>query len=66
MADTDTSTLVYKHYSQETASNLSTINTSFLNAFASPFTKIETEMLHTCIYFFPYGFNKIFMASNEY
>ena len=64
MADTDTGTLVYKHYSPETASNFTTILIiSFLNAFASIFTKIETEML---LVGFPYGFNKIFMASNEY
>ena len=64
MANTDTNTLVYKHYSPETASNFNIILiTNFLNAFAGLFTKIETK---TLLVGFPYGINEIFMASNEY
>ena len=59
--DTDTNTLVCKHYSQETVGKF--INSQLLNASASLFTKIETE---TLLVGFPYGFNKILMASNEY
>ena len=56
--DTDTNTLLCKHYSLERVSN-----SQVQNAFTSLLTKIETK---TLLVDFPYGFNKILMASNEY
>ena len=62
-SDTNTDTLVCKHYSQETVCNFNTILiASCLNAFASLFTTIETKAL---LVGFWYGFNKIFMASTS-
>ena len=48
--DTDTNTLVCIHYSHETVGNFNTIlaNSQLLNAYASLFTKIDTETLYTC------------------
>ena len=68
MPNANTNTLVCKYYSQETVGNFNTILifiliANFLNAFASLFTKIKTEML---LVGFPYNFNKIPVASNEY
>ena len=61
--DTNTDTLVHKHYSQETVGNFNTILiASFLNVFASLFAKIETE---TLLVGFPYDFNNILMASTS-
>ena len=64
MANADTDTLACKYYSQETVDNLTQyLIASFLNAFASLFTKIKTE---TLLVGFPYDSNKILVASNEY
>ena len=52
--------MVYKYYSQNTATN--SIIITFLNGFVNYFTKTETEKL---LIGFPYGPNKILMVSNE-